>query len=190
MKTTKKQQGYWKGWNDFHGINNDDTHNYIVNIIGDIIDDFNIEAGEAELGEILTSDIADSYLFFSEYVFKYTLRESESWMQVLIYNVDEYFIIVKFNCEGVLMCRYVGEDFKVAFDFFRHEIESSQTNFKTILNEFIQSEYGVSEITKSKIDFKDYYLLTGYILPAITDSYFEYLKFSHSSWQVSKQSIH
>jgi hypothetical protein len=190
MELIDNKSQYWQGWNDFLGIKNDDTHNYIVNIIGDITDDFNIEAREKELGTILTSGNADSYLFFSEYVFKYTVRESKSWMQVHIYKIEEYFIIVKFNSEGVLMCRYVGKDFRVAFDFFRQEIKSSQSNFKTILDDYIQSEHGVSGNTKSKIDFKDYYLLTGYILPEITESYFEYLKVSLSSWQASKQSIH
>lgn len=176
MVINNKKSQYWQGWNDFLGISKDDTHNYIINLIGDIFDGFNTKAREEELGEILTSGIGDSYLFFSEYVWKNIIREGEAWMQVLIYNIDEYFIIVKYNYDGVWFCRYVGENFRVAFDIFQREFKSSQSKFKTILDDFIQSEYDLSENTKSKVDSKDYYLLTGYLLPEITDSYFEYAK--------------
>lgn len=186
MELIDNKSQNWQGWNDFLGISKDDTHNYITNLIGDIIDGFNTEAREEELGEVLISDEAKSYLFFSEFVFKYAIRKSDAWMQVLIYKVEKYFIIVKYNFDGVWFCRYVGEDLRLAFDIFQREIESSQSDFKKILDDYIQSEYDLSEKVNLKVEYKDYYLLTGYIIPVVTESYFEYLEGSLTRMQESK----
>ncbi|MBN2571391.1 MAG: hypothetical protein JXA68_04630 [Ignavibacteriales bacterium] len=177
----------WQGWNDFLGISKGDAHNYIINLIGDIIDGFLTEKKEEELGEILTSVESDSYLFFSEYVYKYAMRESDAWMQLLIYKVEQYFVIVEFSSEGVILCSYAGDDLRFAFDLFRQIFETTQSRFKETLDRTILSVYDSKDNQLFNDDLRDYYLLTGYILPEITEDYFEYLKMSLSKYQESQQ---
>lgn len=108
----------WQGWNDFLGTKSDDAHNYILNIIGDIKDGFRVTENLKELGERLISDKSDSYLFHSQYSYNNTKQQSNRWLQVRIYKVDEHFIIIMYGHNAIIWCEYVGTDLMFAIEMF------------------------------------------------------------------------
>lgn len=108
----------WQGWNDFLGTNENDIHEYIINIIADIIDGFRAKGHDKELGEKLLSDTTDSYLFYSDYSYKNIKSNSSRWLQVRIYRIDEHYILMMYGHNSIIWCEYVGTDLICAIEKF------------------------------------------------------------------------
>ena len=108
----------WQGWNDFLGTNENDIHEYILNIIADIRDGFRAIGNDKELGEKLISDTTDSYLFYSDYSYKSIKSNSSRSLQVRLFKVDEHYILMMHGYNSVIWCEYVGTDLEYATEKF------------------------------------------------------------------------
>jgi len=166
MKNTNKSNGYWQGWNDFLGIDKKvDIKNYLINLIGDILDGFKFNERKKELAEILVSDTSNSFLVHSTDAYRSIKLDNNSWMQVRIYLVDIYFIVVSLNWDGAFQCHYVGTNTDIAISYFNKTVTTSQGLIQMFICFNPPPELDLSQESVSDFNLSDYYKLAGYDVP-------------------------
>jgi hypothetical protein len=176
---------FWQGWNDFLGTKNEDTHNYIINLIGDIIDGYKVAGKVKELGERLLSDKSDSYLFHSEYVYKCINSNGGQWLQVLLYKVDEHFIFIMYCHKAIIWCEYVGTDLAFAIEKFK----KYHNDGHLLLLMTNKSDLILIKKSISRKVYPDLYILGDYQVYIYDDEYFDSLRDFLSSSEEIKNSI-
>lgn len=185
MELVDNKSQYWQGWNDFLGTENDDTHNYIINLIGDIIDGFKVAEKVKELGERLLSDKSNSYLFHTEYVYKSINSKGRNWLQVLLYKVDEHFIFIMYCPKAIIWCEYLGTDLAFAIEKFK-KYHNDGHLFLLLTN---KSDLVLIKKSLSRNDYPDLYILGDYQVYIYDDEYFDCLRNYLSSSEGTNNSI-
>jgi hypothetical protein len=171
MKTVEKQNGYWQGWNEFLGITKEvDIKNYIVNLIGDMKDGFMYNERKEELAKILVSDTTNSYLIHSVDAYRSFNPEKISWMQIRIYYVDKYFIVVSANWDSSSQCHYVGNNINYAVDSVYHSVQVSQELLSAMLSFHPLPQLDLDVEDASVLNSSDYYELFGYHMAEFTQN--------------------
>jgi hypothetical protein len=163
MKNTTLSNGYWQGWNEFLGIEKEiDIKNYLINLIGDIMDDFMFNDRKEELAKILVFDNTNSFLIHSVDAYRSINPDKISWMQVRIYFVDKYFIILSLNWDGASQCHYVGTNTNIAIRSFYDTVTTSQSLIHMFICFNPPPELDLSEENVSDFDLSGYYKLAGF----------------------------
>jgi hypothetical protein len=166
---------FWQGWNEFLGIDRDDSHNYTLNLIGDILDGYKVRKRKKELLAILICDEGNSYHIKTVNAYNSINEHNESWMQVRLYKVDMYFLVMNLTQDGVSMLHYGGDNLNLAFDSFQMTIENSQAFIKNMLEVTNQSDLVMAVKKKVKIGSSDYYRSAGFEIPEYSDRYYRTL---------------
>lgn len=186
MELVDNKSQFWQGWNDFLGIKPSDSHNYIVNIIGDIIDSFKVKDRMKELGERLISDNSKSYLFHSEYVYRTYKSNDKDWLQVRLYKVDEHFIFIMYGHNAIIWCEYVGTELPLAMEKFK----KYHNDGHLFLLMRMKSELELIKKTSFNKKYPDQYKLGKYRVYIFHDEYFDNLKFTLSTMEGTDNYIH
>jgi hypothetical protein len=190
MRTFEKQNGYWQGWNDFLGITKEvDVKNYLINLIGDIMDDFMYNERIEELANILVSDKTDSYLIHSTDAYRSFNPENISWMQIRIYYVDKYFIVISLNWDNASQCHYVGKNINYAADSVYHSVQVSQELLSAMLSFQPLPQLDLEVEDASVVNSSNYYELFGYNVAEFTLSDRENLRRILAEFRKSKRRI-
>ena len=172
MEFVNNKSPFWQGWNDFLGTNENDIHEYIVNIIADIKEGYRALGHDKELGEKLISDATDYYLFYSDYSYKNINSNSSRWLQVRIYKVDEHYIIMMYGHDEIIWCEYVGTDLEYAIEkFYKYYTDG----LLMMLMKFEASSKLIKKSTQREL-YPDYYETPEFRYNLYHEEYLETLK--------------
>lgn len=190
MKSINSTNGYWQGWDEFLGIRKEvDFKNYLINLIGDIMDNFMYNERKEELAKILVSDNSNSYLIHSTDAYRSFNPDNISWMQIRIYYVDIYFIVLSLNWDNASQCHYIGKNINYAADSFYQSIQVSQELLIAMLSFHPLPLLDLDIEDASVLNSSNFYELYGYHVAEFTLSDHESLKRSLDEIRKSKRRI-